>query len=245
MGTIKSDDQFVQLHDLIIGSSNVADFLTELSTLAASTLSGDAGVAIECGVTLRRRKRSVTIAGSSERAVILDKLEQALGEGPCLAALEAMRPMVLSNVETDNRWPNYQKVLAENGCRSVVGVPLALDDHQSAALNFFAAEPDIFAPDIVQRAEGFADLAARAVRLALRIADTQNLADDLKAAMASRTTIDLACGVIMAQNRCSQDAAFTILRKASNSRNAKLHDIATAVIASISPQPSLHTYFDE
>jgi AmiR/NasT family two-component response regulator len=79
----------------------------------------------------------------------------------------------------------------------------------------------------------------------LRLTRLQEAKDNLEAAMKHRTAIDVAVGVIMAQNRCSQDAAITILRKASNSRNAKLHDIATAVIASISPQPSLHTYFDE
>ena len=243
MGTLKSDDQFVQLHDLIIGSSNVAEFLTELSAVAASTLSDAAGRSIECGVTLRRRKRSTTIAGSSERAVLLDRLEQALGDGPCIASLEVMSPMVLADVATDKRWPEYQKVLAENGCRSALGVPLALDEHQSAALNFFAAEPDIFVPDVIQRAEGFADLAGRALRLSLRIGDAQNLADDLTAAMANRTTIDLACGVIMAQNRCSQDEAMALLTKASSHRNQKLRDLAAGILGRVS-DGAVTTHFD-
>lgn len=243
MGTPKSDDQFLQLHELISGSSNVADFLTELSTVAASTLSDAAGVLIECGVTLRRRKRSATIAGSSERAALLDKLEQALGDGPCITALNAMKPVVLPDVETDTRWPDYQKVLAENGCRSVLGVPLALDENQSAALNFFAAEPHVFAPNVISRAEGFADLAGRALRLALRIADAQTLADDLRAAMANRTTIDLACGVIMAQNRCSQEEAMALLAKASSHRNQKLRDLAAGVLGRVSDGP-VTTHFD-
>ncbi|BCW81154.1 RNA-binding protein [Arthrobacter sp. NicSoilC5] len=243
MGILSSDEQFVQLHDLIIGSSNVADFLSELSVVAASTLSDAAGVFIECGVTLRRRKRSATIAGSSERAAVLDKLEQVLGEGPCIASLDAMQPMVLSDVHTDTRWPDYQKVLAENGCRSVLGVPLALDRNQAAALNFFAAEPDVFAPNVIRTAEGFADLAGRALRLALRIADAQNLADDLKAAMANRTTIDLACGVIMAQNRCTQDEAMALLTKASSHRNQKLRDLAAEVLGRVSDGP-VTTHFD-
>lgn len=243
MGSSNGDDQFVQLHDIIMRSGNVADFLTELSSVAASAVSEDAGVFVECGVTLQRRKRSATIAGSSERAVVLDKLEQVLGEGPCIAALEAMKPVILSNVETDTRWPKYQKLLAENGCRSVLGVPLALDGHQSAALNFFASEPDVFADEVVRRAEGFADLAGRALRLALRIADAQNLADDLRAAMANRTTIDLACGVIMAQNRCSQDEAMALLTKASSHRNQKLRDLAAGVIGRVS-DGAVTTHFD-
>ncbi|MEW1807644.1 GAF and ANTAR domain-containing protein [Pseudarthrobacter sp. NPDC080039] len=243
MGNPKSDDQFVQLHDLVIGSSNVADLVAELSAVAAANLSDAAGVLIECGVTLRRRKRSTTIAGSSERAALLDKLEQALGDGPCIASLEAMKPVVLPDVKTDTRWPDYQKVLAENGCRSVLGVPLALDENQAAALNFFASEPNVFAPNVIGRAEGFADLAGRALRLALRIADAQTLAEDLKSAMANRTAIDLACGVIMAQNRCTQDEAMAMLTKASSHRNQKLRDLAGEVIGRVS-DGTVTTHFD-
>lgn len=243
MATPASDDEFVQLHDLIIGSTNVGGFLTELSIVAASTLSDAAGVFIECGVTLRRRKRTATIAGSSERAAMLDKLEQAIGDGPCIAALESMTPVVLGDVATDTRWPEYQKVLADNGCRSVLGVPLALDENQSAALNFFSSEPDVYAPAVVTRAEGFAHLAGRALRLALRIADAQNLADDLRAAMQSRTTIDLACGVIMAQNRCTQEEAMALLTRASSHRNQKLRDLAGEVLGRVS-NGTVNTHFD-
>ncbi|WP_424991742.1 ANTAR domain-containing protein [Nesterenkonia salmonea] len=37
--------------------------------------------------------------------------------------------------------------------------------------------------------------------------------------MESRTTIDLAAGIIIGQNRCSQEEAIAILKKASNHRN--------------------------
>ncbi|MEQ7740172.1 GAF domain-containing protein, partial [Escherichia coli] len=170
MATPSNDEQFLKLHDLIIGSTNVSGFLTELSIVAATTLSETAGTHMECGVTLRRRKRSATVAGSSDRARTLDKLEQVLGQGPCLTSLETMKPVVLADIDTDPRWPAYRKVLADNGCRSVLGVPLALDEHQSAALNFFADEPGVFSEGVISRAEAFADLAGRALRLALRIA---------------------------------------------------------------------------
>lgn len=34
--------------------------------------------------------------------------------------------------------------------------------------------------------------------------------------MGNRSVIDLACGMIMAQNRCSKDEAFEVLTRASN-----------------------------
>lgn len=233
METSGTDQQFLQLHDLIIGSSNVNDFLGELSIVAAGTLTQAAGTAIECGVTLRRRKRSTTVAGSSDRARELDRLEQALGQGPCLTAMDAMKPMLLADTATDNRWPEYQTVLAEHGCGAVLGVPLALDENHAAALNFFADKPGTFSDEITKRAEGFADLAGRALRLALKISDAQNLADDLTAALQNRTTIDLACGVIMAQNRCSQEEAMALLTKASSHRNQKLRELAAEILGRV------------
>ncbi|MDT0196857.1 GAF and ANTAR domain-containing protein [Arthrobacter sp. AB6] len=243
MGTTRDDEQFIRLHDLIIGSPNVNDFLTELSGLAASALSESVGSLVECGVTLRRRKRSITVAGSSDRARELDRLEQVLGDGPCLASLQTMRPVVLADVETDKRWPEFQKILAASGCRSVLGVPLALDDSQAAALNFFSSEPGVFTSAVISKAQGFADQARRALQLALQIADARNLADDLSAALQNRTTIDLACGVIMAQNRCSQEEAMALLTKASSHRNQKLRDLAAEVLSRVSSGP-VSTHFD-
>jgi GAF domain-containing protein len=243
MDTLSNDGQFAQLHELIIGSNNVNDFLTELSGVAASALGESAGSLIECGVTLRRRKRSMTVAGSSDRARELDRLEQALGDGPCLASLETMRPVVLADVYTDTRWPEFQKILVANGCRSVLGVPLALDDSQAAALNFFSSEPGVFTGAVISKAQGFADMAGRALRLALQIADARNIADDLSAAMQNRTTIDLACGVIMAQNRCSQEEAMALLTKASSHRNQKLRDLAAEVLKRVNAG-SVSTHFD-
>ena len=55
--------------------------------------------------------------------------------------------------------------------------------------------------------------------------------------MASRRVIDQAIGVIMAQNRCTGDEAFEVLRRASQHRNVKLRQIAADVVTSVSGQP--------
>jgi hypothetical protein len=53
---------------------------------------------------------------------------------------------------------------------------------------------------------------------------------DLMTAMNSRMVIDLAAGIIMGQNRCTQDQAISILKIASGARNMKLSAVAAAVI---------------
>ncbi|WP_427170782.1 ANTAR domain-containing protein [Arthrobacter sp. 92] len=106
-----------------------------------------------------------------------------------------------------------------------------------------ARHPDAFSHEDINTAELFAAQAAQALRLALRIAQLKDTSEDLNAALAHRKTIDMALGAVMAQNRCSRDAAFIILKRAANAREMKLRDVAASVIASVCAD-GLSTRFD-
>ena len=237
------DDAARHLQDLLLGTENVDDFLNRLAEFSAATLSRTTGAEIECGVTLQRRKRTMTVAGSSPHAVVLDRIEQSLRAGPCVEALRTKAVVLLADVDTDPRWPEYQLQLAANGCRSTLGVPLEIGEDAAAALNFFAADTGLFSEDVIAEAAGFADLAGRALRLAVRIATVQSRAEDMQAAMEHRTSIDLACGVVMAQNRCSQDEAMAILTRVSSNRNQKLREVAAEVLRNVTSE-EVRTHFD-
>jgi hypothetical protein len=233
----------LQLQDILIGADNVDGFLEGLAGFAASTLSGLAGTAIECAITLKRRRHTSTVAGSSPRAVELDHIEQRVGDGPCIRALFTMAPELLNDVNTDDRWPEYQKRLAENGVYSTLGIPLDIGEGASAALNFFGPAPGLFTPELFDRAVGFGELASRTLHLSVRIGAAQARAQNLEAAMQSRTAIDVACGVIMAQNRCSQKEAMEILTKVSSNRNQKLRDVAAELLGRLSGS-AVETHFE-
>jgi len=243
MSKYVGDDATAHLQELVAGTETVEDFLDGLSEFAASTLTHFAGTDIECGVTLQRRRKTMTVAGSSSTAVALDQIEQSLGDGPCIEALRTKKVIVLADVVTDPRWPAYQKQLAAHGCRSSLGVPLEIGDDSTAALNFFAPATGVFTTEVVSEAAGLADIAGRALRLAVRIGTAQGRAEDLQAAMEHRTTIDLACGVVMAQNRCSQDEAMRILTSVSSNRNQKLRVVAADILGSVTSD-EVHTHFD-
>jgi AmiR/NasT family two-component response regulator len=100
--------------------------------------------------------------------------------------------------------------------------------------------PEAFGAEETRRAEKFADPAAGAMALGLRLVTYADLIDQLRASLASRAVIDQAVGVIMGQERCTQDKAFSALRTASQNRNVKLRDIAREVVTNASgeqPQP--------
>ncbi|WP_426987505.1 ANTAR domain-containing protein [Pseudarthrobacter sp. Y6] len=57
----------------------------------------------------------------------------------------------------------------------------------------------------------------------------------------SRTSIDVACGVIMGQNQCSYEEAFNILATASSHRNIKVRVLAESLLEDLSGgTPSTH-----
>lgn len=232
-----------QLHDLVIDSQDVSGFLSELCEFSAKSFSSSMGMEVVCAVTLHRHRRLNTAAWSSPDARRFDEIQHGFGEGPCLHAMETQTTVLVRDTRTDPRWPDYGLAIAALGQLSVLGVPLALDEGATAALNIFATVPDVFDPATITSAELFASQAQRALRLAVRIGVRQQLADDLRTAMESRTTIDLAAGIIMGQNRCSQNEAMAILGKASSGRNKKLRDVAAGLVNSFGGEP-VTTHFD-
>ncbi|MBT2534333.1 GAF and ANTAR domain-containing protein [Arthrobacter sp. ISL-48] len=243
MSTSPEGDLLLELQDLIIGTESVADFLAGLATMAASILSRNTGTAVECGVTLKRARGTTTVGGSSPRAIHLDRIEQLVGEGPCIEALKVKVPVLLGDVQSDPRWPVYRQRLLDEGCLSALGVPMEIGEGSAVALNFFASTTGVFTEAIIDEAAAFADLAGRAVRLGVKVGTAQGAADDMSLAMRSRTAIDLACGIIMGQNRCSQAEAMKILTNVSNHRNQKLREVAEEMVLKVSGDSST-THFD-
>jgi GAF domain-containing protein len=235
---------FERLHALV-GAVDIKGFLDGMSGLAAAAMTTATGAVIESAVTLQRRKRSTVIAGSSDDAILLDGIEQRLGDGPCTEAVRTGKPVLVPDVSTDSRWPRYCQELSALGCRSVLGVPLHLGPDASGALNFFSPAMCVFTPATLTEAANFAGMASQALRLAIRIAAAEELAENLRAALESRTAIDLACGMIMAQNRCSKEEAIEILRNGSQHRNQKLNTLAEHIVTRVSGIGETATYFDQ
>ena len=243
MPNAPGNDPIRELQSILVRAVSATEFLSGLSKLAAATVSEAAGDEIECAVTVKVRRRSATAAGSSKRAIELDQMEQAVGAGPCITALRQMSPVVIDDVSSDLRWPELNRKFAEANTHSSLGVPLEISNDASAALNFFASKPGAFTPTVYDKAIGFAAAAHNALHLSVRIGTALDRAEDLQAAMQSRTAINLACGVIMAQNRCSQAEAMTILIRVSSSRKRKLRDVATELIEQL-PGGGIQTHFE-
>lgn len=230
------------LHQLLLESEDITSFLDALTATIAQALSTD-GDEVWCAVTLLRPKRSSTVASSSPAAEALDEIQYHYGDGPCLTASREHRLVHVADTRSDPRWPEYGRAAAAHGVLSALGVPFELAGEAAAALDVYADRPHKFDPATIEVVRREVASASTALLLAVRMEKHRDAEADLKAAMASRTTIDLAVGIVMGQNRCTQEQAFDILRAASSNRNVKLRDLAAELVATVGQGPAT-THFD-
>ncbi|MHC6591303.1 GAF and ANTAR domain-containing protein [Arthrobacter sp. C152] len=241
------DDLFAdvarRLQDSFLENPAVEACLQELATYAAARLGDDRQVL--CAMTVLRPKKPATAASSSPGARLLSDLEHRYGDGPGTTAMRTGGTVLVGDARRDGRWPEYSQAVAGQGCFSILSIPVGLEGNARGVLSLYSGHPGAYSTDVVGQAEAFVRQAAKGLTLALRMVKLEETKDGMAAAMQTRTVIDLATGAIMAQNRCSQADAFTVLRKASNARNMKLRDVAAAVVSSVAGAEGVSTYFDE
>ncbi|MGO4192360.1 GAF and ANTAR domain-containing protein [Arthrobacter sp. YAF17] len=238
--TATSTDQ--HLHELVLNSSDVEEFLRELARVSARSLS-EPGDEVLCGITLFRHRKAATVASSSAAAQAMDEIQYAFGDGPCVTASREQETVHIPEVEDCARWPQYAATVRGHGVRSILAVPFLLDGDTRAALNLYSHRPGRFDGRALELARDFVSQTSLALRLAVRFAHYSDTAANLKATLESRTSIDVAVGIIMAQNRCSQAEAFELLKSASSARNIKLNVVAAGLVESLGQGP-IHTHFD-
>lgn len=230
------------LQDMVLQCDDVQELLNELAAFSAARLSTHAEVL--CGVTLLRHRKATTVAISDDRVLPLDEMQYGFGDGPCMTAIRESATIHVPNLRDETRWTDYSAAAWAQGIGSILSVPLPLEGEANAALNIYSTRTHAFSGADIEAAETYAGQASKALRLAVRVAQLTDDKKNLTAAMASRTAIDMAIGAIMAQNRCSQESAFRILKIASSTRNVKLREVATSIVASVSKDPNIFTHFD-
>jgi hypothetical protein len=180
----------------------------------------------------------ITIGSSDRAAWDADQVEFDTEDGPCVEALRTGAVPKAIDLATEQRWPAWTAVATMLGFSSAAGIPAEVSPGHRIALNLYAPTPNAFDDATVHRAILFAEEVARTIPMAVRLFAADERASQLEQALASRSTIDQAIGVLMTQNRCTPDTAFGILRRASQNRNIKLRDVAATIIERFTGHPA-------
>ena len=222
-------EAFAELGRINLAENDVEQVLQRVAELAKQAIPGAAEVSVSL-VNPGVSGTANTAAFTGSLALRLDETQYGQGYGPCLDAAEAGGVLLIRDMATEDRWPQYSPAAVAAGVRSSLSVGLPVQQAVTGALNIYACEPDNFDDETVILAQTFAGYAAVALANAHLYASTAALAQQMRTAMATRATIEQAKGILMAGLKCGPDEAFGTLTRLSQQANRKLRDIATEIV---------------
>jgi len=217
-----------QLSRMLLGDKSFVEVLHEVCRLAVAILPGVDQVSI----TLLEEDHTQTAVFSGALAATLDERQYGDGFGPCLTAAQGGAAVRVDDTTSDALHPDFAAVAARQGVTSVLALALPMPARLGGALTLYrlhGTQP-FDAPTQTTAAE-FGAYAAVVLANAALLANHERLAARLEAAMASRSVIDQAKGVIMSLTACDADEAFRTLANRSQHANRKVRDIAAEVVA--------------
>ena len=182
--------------------------------------------ATDAGITLITKHGFDTPAFTSDLVVAVDKVQYAVGEGPCvMAASEEIAVVRADDVSTDPRWPLFGERAVALGVRSMVSFQLYADADTIGALNLYSPTPNAFSDDAVNVGGLIAAHAALATAAATK---TTNL----RAALHNRDVIGMAKGILIERYKATPLQAFALLSAASQRAGVKLSAVADSLTTS-------------
>lgn len=214
--------RLAQMARTLLDQETVQDTLNQIVLHAIGLVEGcdDAGI-----LTVTGPKRSVrTLAASSERVRASDRAQGEAQQGPCFDASRRRHEVYrIADVSTrGERWPRYVPRARELGIGSMMGFLLFTEEEDLGSLDIYSSRPGAF----TETSEQVGWILASHAAVALSSARTHAQLDE---AVQTRTDIGQALGIVMERYKVSGDEAFSVLRKSSQDRNVKLHDIARVV----------------
>jgi hypothetical protein len=199
--------------------------LRGLTTALAAGVPGCSGASAE-----HWRDQRVMVSGSHSELIMLVEGERDLGEGPSIEARKSGGRVVVADVLLESRWPRYDALASRWGVRSALVVPIDVVP-ATLLVGLYSVRPGAFSP---QGAHSLADMLTEQVGVAMsnmwEFEEVRTDAAQLQEALAGRSVIDQAKGIIMQTSGCSAEAAFEELRRISQHHQVKVADLARLLV---------------
>ena len=208
-----------QLASELADTPSLEDLLERALLLAVDIVPG----CEQAGISLLKDRAVETPASVGLMAEKCDKLQEQLGDGPCVTALLEADLILIDDIRTDTRWPEFAAGAERFGVRSMLACRLATQRDKLGALNMYATEPNAFSEESLTLAIGY----AAHVSLALSALDREA---NLRRALESREVIGQAMGILMERHRITASQAFDVMVHASQRSNVKLRVIAEELV---------------
>lgn len=214
----------------LVSDDTAGAVLALLTSTASHVLTEAAGV----GVTLTGPDGGRRTAAASDPVVQhADRLQYALGEGPCLTAWSQGTPVRVDDLLDEPRWPRWAAEAAPLGLRSCLSAPMLVTEGAVGAIKVYALAPRAFGDDDVVTLTMFAAQAAALVSASEVFRRAGSLGEDVQQVLRERAEVARASGVLMHKHGVDDGTAFAHLVRMAHESGVTVREAAAAVLAGV------------
>ena len=218
-----------QMAGLVLSRETVDTALELVTSLAATTTAGTLGAAVTVVDEHGKRSRAV----SNQIAERADNLQYELYEGPCLAAWRTGEVVKVDDTTSDARWPRWNEAAGRLGVRSVLSAPLLMEGESIGAMKVYCERPMNYSQHDEQVMRLLAAQAAILLANSQSLQTARRLSRQLTDALASRDTIALATGVLLARGAVDRQEAFARLAATARRFDRPVEEVARSLLDAV------------
>ncbi|ASF09089.1 hypothetical protein NBRGN_067_00690 [Nocardia brasiliensis NBRC 14402] len=239
-----ADELAIGLSDLttlLLTRGDVTESLCAVADIVARMLPHSLMV----GFTLARAQGPLVGGSADATPMLLEESRLSTGQDPSAQAIDTAQQISIPDVTRERRWGDYPGRLLAHGVKSVHVQPVSAAGEALGALSLYSNRPHTFTERLRQDAALTAEHIGTLLAAGIDAARQSALTAQLRETLASRSTIDQALGIVMAQRRCTRDVAFAVLRDRSQRRNVRVADLAAEIIEAITGHAPAPVHFTE
>jgi GAF domain-containing protein len=212
---------------LLLTEEKVDHAVHSLARAVRDALPGSIGA----GVSILNPHALPVSSGSTDSVVErADALQYQFVQGPCLTAWATQQSVLIRDVATDRRWPNWSAAVVDLPIRSVVSTPLISGGEAIGAMKIYADTPDVFEDATTALMELFAAPAATLLSHIQTAEIPERISESLQSALYSRDLINRACGVLMERHTLTEDQALQQLMREARASRSTLSEVSAALL---------------
>lgn len=180
-------------------------------------------------VALSLNGRPATAAASARVALELDLVQYDLHDGPCLTSFRTIRGLRLDLVELGEAFPHFAVAARRHGITSVLSTPALWGDELVATLNLYSRSGP-FDETATAIAAVLASQVTIAVSRSPEFAAARDVVEQAQRDADDEANINMATGLLMANEACSAEEAAGLLRQAAAQDERTILEIAQRII---------------
>lgn len=220
----------IGLSEMLLDEIGMDQAVANVLQVALESLGDVSGVSLTISQPGVPGRQFVTRGATVDWAEELDEWQYDNGTGPCLTADETASVVVIQDCRTDERFPAFGEIATSLGVSSWAAFPMTVRGRSLGSLNASYAASDGVPSWAVEAGERLASATAPLLSNWLAHARVISLTEELEDALAGRSIVERAKGLLMGELGVDQEQALEVLRTRCQREGLELRDVAARLL---------------